>query len=222
MNSNIKIISIEGNIGSGKSTLLEHLREKFRDAENIVFLKEPLDEWETIRDSTGNTILEKFYANQEKYSFAFQMMAFISRLALLKKTTSEIDLNKKTIIFTERSLYTDKYVFAKMLYDTKKIEDVEYQIYEKWFDCFVKDFPVDMIIYMDTSPEMCHCRILKRSRIGEDVIPLEYLDDCHQYHTDMFSKEMKSPMIRLNGNIDTEIFPEQIENWINEIINFIC
>ena len=33
------------------------------------------------------------------------------------------------IIITERSLYTDKHVFAKMLHDQGKIEDVCYQIY---------------------------------------------------------------------------------------------
>lgn len=222
MTENIKIISIEGNIGSGKSTLLEHLRTKFHDADNIVFLKEPVDEWEEVKDKTGTTMLEKFYANTKKYAFAFQMMAYISRLALLKKTIENIDPKKKTIIFTERSLYTDKYVFAKMLYDDGKIEDVEYQIYGKWFDCFVDEFQIEQIIFMDTNPEICHSRITKRARVGENIIPLEYLDNCHKYHKDMFDHEMKCPIVRLEGNIDTEKDPTQIEKWINEIINFIC
>jgi thymidylate kinase len=44
-----KVISIEGNIGSGKSTLLSHLKQSL-SAEfvpQIIFLQEPVDEWET-------------------------------------------------------------------------------------------------------------------------------------------------------------------------------
>ena len=74
------IVSIEGNIGSGKSTLLANLRKHYTNDSNVVFLKEPVDEWEKIKDENGTTILEKFYGNQEKYSFPFQMMAYVSRL----------------------------------------------------------------------------------------------------------------------------------------------
>jgi deoxyguanosine kinase len=69
------IVSIEGNIGSGKSTLLAKLREIYENDVNVVFLKEPVDEWEKIKDENGVSILEKFYEDQNKYSFPFQMMA---------------------------------------------------------------------------------------------------------------------------------------------------
>ena len=57
-------ISIEGNIGSGKSTLLANLREHYKNNDNVIFLKEPVDEWAKIKDINGTTILEKFYAEQ--------------------------------------------------------------------------------------------------------------------------------------------------------------
>ena len=44
-----------------------------------------------------------------------------------------IKANPNSIFITERSLLTDKYVFAKMLFDQHKIEDVNYQIYLKMF-----------------------------------------------------------------------------------------
>ena len=93
----MKIISIEGNIGSGKSTLLENLKQEFKHNKNIIFLREPVDEWESIRDSKGTSMIEKFYADQDKYSFSFQMMAYISRLALLKKAVENNDnyINKQ-------------------------------------------------------------------------------------------------------------------------------
>jgi deoxyadenosine/deoxycytidine kinase len=203
------IISIEGNIGSGKSTILEKLQDFMKDNNRIVFLKEPVDIWETIKDTnTGENILQKFYKNQDKYAFPFQVMAYASRLSMIRNTiknSTDID-----IIICERSLAADKHIFAKMLYDDGKIEDVEYQIYGKWFDCFVCEFQIEQIIFMDTTPEICHFRISKRARLGENIIPLEYLDNCHKYHKDMFAKEMKCPIVRLEGNIDTEKDPTQI------------
>ena len=222
MNKEIKIITIEGNIGSGKSTLLEFLRnELIVDNQKVIFMKEPVDEWEYIKDSNGNTMLQKFYENQEKYSFPFQMMAYISRLKLLKET---VEKYPNAIIISERSLYTDKYVFAKMLYETNKIEDVSYQIYCKWFDTFVKDYPIAGIIYVKTDPEICHDRIAKRSRVGESNIPLDYLVSCDTYHDDMLDIEkqlVSKNQLVLDGNVDIFYSKDTLNEWkksIKEII----
>ena len=115
------IISIEGNIGSGKSTLMAELKLMYADTPDVIFLQEPVDEWNTICDEEGRTMLEKFYANQTKYSFSFQMMAYISRLAVIR---TAIRNNPGCIFISERCLHTDKHVFAKMLYDDNKIESV--------------------------------------------------------------------------------------------------
>jgi deoxyguanosine kinase len=216
------IISLEGNIGSGKSTLLKFLEEAFSQNKNIIFLKEPVDEWENIIDKEGTTMLEKFYSDQEKYSFPFQMMAYISRLAIMKKTMEE---NENCIIITERSLSTDKYVFAKMLYESGKIEDVCYKIYKMWFDTFAKDYPVEKMIYIKTSPETCHERITKRSRTGEEQIPLDYLKKCSEYHEDMMDRMMTDSIhqLELNGNVDIfENNYQKLNEWLKTIANFIC
>ena len=217
-NQTFQIISIEGNIGSGKSTLLSMLKAKFGDNKNIVFLQEPVDDWETITDINGVTMLEKFYANQKEYSFPFQMMAYISRLALLKKAIRE---HPGAIIITERSLYTDREVFAKMLYDTGFIELVNYKIYLKWFDTFSQECPVSKIIYVNADPQTCFNRIKKRSRTGESNIPLDYLENCHKYHNDMLDVNKESCVCKnqivLDGNIDIYQNEEHLENWFEEI-----
>ena len=85
------LVSIEGNIGAGKSTILEHL-EKYMNKnmnQKILFLKEPLDIWEQFHDENGHTILEKFYKNQKRYAFTFQVMAYITRLSLLRNAIKE-------------------------------------------------------------------------------------------------------------------------------------
>jgi len=234
MSNNCTIISIEGNIGSGKSTLLANLREHFKYNDNVVFLKEPVDEWEKIKDKHGITILEKFYADQEKYSFPFQMMAYVSRIKVLRDTLREKTeknriVNKNNdnlIIITERSLHTDKMVFAKMLYDTGKIEYINYQIYLSWFDTFSSEFPVHKIVYVKTSPKKCHERISKRSREGEENIPLSYLESCSYYHDNMLDQNLTTCVCEnqlvLNGNIDIYQNKEQVSKWIEEITRFIA
>ena len=224
MNYEIQIISIEGNIGSGKSTLLANLKKHFNNNHRVIFLREPVDEWSKIKDEHGVTILEKFYADQDKYSFSFQMMAYISRLKLLKETINEIEediknvcwdhvddkynlpRNLKYFIITERSLYTDKMVFAKMLYDSGKIELINYQIYLNWFNTFAEEFKVNKIIYVNANPDKCYERVGKRHRDGEDKIPLEYLKNCHEYHNNMLDKSLPDCVcdnqLILDGNID--------------------
>jgi deoxyadenosine/deoxycytidine kinase len=226
---NISIVSIEGNIGSGKSTLLENLRNYYSDNIQVIFLKEPVDEWAKIKDENGITMLEKFYADQEKYSFPFQMMAYISRLKVLRDALKFIKTlnisDKKFVIITERSLYTDKMVFAKMLADSGKIEYINYQIYLNWFETFSEEFPVHKIVYVKTNPENCFNRILKRSRDGESKIPLDYLTNCSLYHDSMLNtfitENICDKQLILDGNIDIYKNKNQVDKWIDEIDKFI-
>lgn len=219
--SSKKIISIEGNIGSGKSTLIDNLRKHFADNGKVVFIKEPVDEWETIRDVDGRTMLQLFYRNPTKYSFAFQMMAYISRLNCIRTTIAE-NPNATTFI-TERCLHTDKYVFAHMLWKEDKMLDVEHDIYNKWFNTFADEYPINQIIYVKTDPNICLNRIHIRSRDGEGSIPIEYLNDCHKHHEIMIDKHFpNTPKLILDGNND--IFKNTVlqQEWIEQITELIA
>jgi deoxyguanosine kinase len=196
------ILSIEGNIGSGKSTFVRFLQTKFSD--DVIFLQEPVNEWSNITDSKGETILSKFYKDQHAYSFSFQMMAYISRLALIKET---VEKNPHAIIVTERCLLTDRHVFAQMLYDEEKIEDINYDIYLRWFDTFYNDYPISHYVYLQTSPKTALERVEKRSREGE-TIPLEYLEKCNTYHEKWLSSTaMKSKTTYINANENETFMP---------------
>lgn len=212
------IVSVEGNIGSGKSTFVKSMEDVFskQGIENMkmVFVQEPVNQWTEIKDENGLDMLSKFYGNQEKYAFAFQMMAYISRLSLLKRAYKENP--KNTIIVTERSVYTDRYVFAKMLYDSKKIEEVEYQIYLKWFNEFIEELPVFAMVYLHTLPEVSYSRVLKRARDGE-TIPLEYLKECYRYHEDWLQKERSVLTIDVSG----ENSKENTSKWISDFIGYL-
>lgn len=209
------LISVEGNIGSGKSTLLRQLNDKFKD-KSIYFLQEPVKEWDNIKNEENTTILEEFYKNKKKWAFSFQMMAYITRLKTLR------DLVKKhgndIIIISERSLWTDKNVFAKMLYDEKSISTIDYQIYNKWFDEFIQEFPLKGIIYLNTSPKICYERVKKRSRTGEETIALSYLEMCSQYHNSWIKND-KCQILEFMGDGSESINITPV--WLKTIDSFI-
>ena len=212
------IIAIEGNIAAGKSTLVEKLKCQYSQDSRISFLDEPLMEWEKVKDRYGVSMLQKYYSNPSKYSFAFQMMALGSRLDILKKRLKSLDPSVPHIIITERSVFTDRDVFAKMLFDQKMFEDVEFAIYNKWFTDFVED-KVDKIIMLKTSPEISFERVNKRGRTGE-VIPIEYLQKCDEYHTRML-ENMEIPKFIFDANNDIYENPEVLTEWLESIDNII-
>ena len=206
-----QIISIEGNIGSGKSTLLEILRKHFVNETDIVFIKEPVEEWESIKNEENISMLKLFYEDPLKYSFPFQMMAGFTLLKAIMLAIQENPTAK--LVITERSLQTTRYVFAQMLYDDKLIEDVNMQIYKLWFNTFGIDYLVNKIIYVNTNPNICHERISNRARVGENLISHEYLQNCHTYHTNML-EEIKLPTLVLDGSVeDITIFIDKITTF---------
>lgn len=217
------IVSIEGNIGSGKSTILKLLKNiKFEDfgiknlnIRKIIFIPEPINDWNNIKDKNNETIISKFYNNLNKYSFSFQMMAYISRLSIIKKYIKE---NPECIFVTERTLFTDKNVFCKMLYDAGNMEEVEYQIYNKWFDEF-NTIPIHSYIYIKSDATVCKDRINKRNRPGEDSITLEYLEKCNEYHNNWLTKINNS--LIFDGNIDNSDEQEYQQNILNKILDYI-
>ena len=210
------IVSIDGNIGAGKTTLFRELESRFSNRINFVFLDEPVSTWQTICDENGVSLLELFYKDSKSWSFSFQIAAYISRLALLKEA---YERNPRSIIITERSLNTDRQVFAKMLYDEGKINSVDYQIYLKWFDTFAKDYPVQKIIYVKTDPVNCYSRIKLRAREGESVIPLDYLQMCHSYHEEMVNPYNGEQIVFIDGNVDLNENKNIMSSWFEQCEN---
>jgi len=249
------IVSLEGNIGAGKSSILAALETTLCvspiPGQTWVFLKEPLHLWEQIKDADGNTMLSKFYSNPAKYSFAFQIMAFTTRLKMLRQIIR--DHPGITGIVCERSLDADQQIFAKMLHDDGLMEDVEYEIYRQYFDLYDSEFHVDGIIYLDTNPDTCYRRVSMRSREGEGGISLEYLRKCGEYH-DLWLRPIGRPerpigrprsgtdrperpigrlersgtdrpeyLLRIDTSLDASFTPidQQGQLWLNQIIGFL-
>lgn len=205
------IIYIEGNIGAGKTTFVNNLKKYcsvFKkigiDAEVVT---EPVDEWMHTYESDGKNILEKFYEDQNKWSFCFQMNSFISRIKKINDAYYN-DLNQEIpnkIIFVERSIYTDRFCFAQNCYETGKMTKLEYDVYCRWNDWLAAEFQVQpsAYIYIRCMPNVNNERIIKRSRDGESNIPIEYLQMLHNKHEEWMTLEKsKIPVLTIDAMED--------------------
>ena len=206
----MKLFSVEGNIGSGKSTFIAKLKEELKHINGIpvVYIPEPVEEWESIQSVEGKNMIELFYSDPKQYAFAFQMMAYITRLAYLKR---EMKKYPDCILISERSLLADYHVFARMLYDSKDISQEEFEIYNRWFNEFLEDIVMSGIIYLKTAPEVCFERCTSRARKGENTISLEYLTTCSEMHNKWLTNNCINTL-ELHDNSEEEI--EEVELFI--------
>jgi deoxyadenosine/deoxycytidine kinase len=170
------VISVDSNIGSGKSTLLESLRTALPDYEIVL---EPVGEWIHLKNAEGKSLLELFYEDKRRWAYTFQNCAILTRLRTIK---AAIATTKKRVIITERSVLTDRFVFAEMLRDAGDIDALEWTLYMNWFDTFAADLPLRGIIYLTTGVGTSAGRIVKRGRHGEEHIPLDYLSALDTQH----------------------------------------
>ena len=207
----MKVYSIDGLIGSGKSTLVSKLKETLKNVKisnkKVVFIQEPVKEWMELG------LLNRYYEDQKRWAYTFQNSAFITRTQALYDSIQEH--GDDCIFITERSVATDRHVFAKMLYKSGLMSDMEYKLYKSWYKYFSK--PIDGIIYLDTSVKNSLERIKKRDRDGEESISEEYIVDLHKYHTDWLDGEKN--VLRIDGNID--INDVNYNRLLLEIVNFI-
>ena len=212
MNSPI-IISLDGNIGAGKSTLLDAISKKIS---YIKVVPEPVGDWLNMKNEKGESLLSLFYNDMSRWCYTFQNCALLTRLMETHRIVKSWD-GITPVIVTERSIMTDRYVFADMLHRQGKMDDLEWQLYLKWFDYFAKDVPVKGVIHLTTIASTSKDRIGIRGRKGEEDIPLQYLKDLDEQHS-KWIQESHLPTLEVTTDeghsIDEAV--EKIDKWISD------
>ena len=173
---------VEGNIGAGKSTFLTIVK-KYLDLDIIY---EPHDRWQNVGGQ--HNLLELFYSDTKRWAYAFQTYAFVSRVVAQEKAKKE---SSKSLLF-ERSVYSDRYCFAKNCYEMGTMTALEWTLYKEWFSWLVETHvsPPDGFIYLKASPEKCLERIYKRQRSEERNVPFEYIEKLYTKHEDWLIKKI--------------------------------
>ena len=210
MKHDVLVISLDGNIGAGKSTLLEAIRVAIPEVDVVV---EPVGEWEKLKTKDGKSLLAHFYDDSQRWGYTFQNCAILTRIIALKEA---IRNTKKRVLITERSVMTDRYVFAEMNRDCGNINELEWDLYMKWFDNFAADLPVKGVIHVTTTVNTSADRIVKRGREGEGGIPRDYLQSLDAQHHKWLSNT-GLPVLRLST--ETSVSAEENIDKVREFVN---
>lgn len=212
------IISLDGNIGAGKSTLLEALRTLMPE---ITVVQEPVADWVTLKNDDGVNLLELFYRDTSRWCYTFQNCAILTRLIDTQRILSEWkpQEGKLPVFVTERSVLTDRYVFAEMLHREGKMDALEWSLYMKWFTHYAANLPVKGLIHLTTSAETSKERIHVRGRSGEERIPLEYLNQLDDQHRHWMNT-VHLPVLEVSSEpgVPLKETVDKIRTWINRLI----
>lgn len=213
---------LEGNIGAGKSTLLNILKKHLP---HVIHKDEPVETWHGTQEEQG--LLEHFYKDQQRWAFTMESFTLMTRMHELFKNKSDT-LSSPCI--SERSLYSGFYCFAYLGYQNKNLSSLEWQLYQELFTFLMhKNTTIpDGFIYLATDPQICYERINKRKRLGENEIPLSYLQALHERHESFLIIEKDTnpflvnvPVLYINGSEEFENNNTKIKEVCTTIETFI-
>jgi deoxyadenosine/deoxycytidine kinase len=200
------MILCEGNIGAGKSTVGKRLS----DTKLVAFVEEPVGAW---KGDFEENLLDLFYRDAHRWAFTFQLAAFTTRA---KTWTEVLAMTDHRNVVLERSIYCDRYVFAKNCYQSGLMTKTEWQLYCKLWDWLQSNWCADpdKIVYLRTPAEVCLNRINERGRAEESSIPIEYLKDLERLHDEWLLGNSKA--IVVNGTQKEEEIVQEILRRLKE------
>tara|TARA_Y100000992_G_scaffold208903_1_gene143206 strand:+ start:1063 stop:1707 length:645 start_codon:yes stop_codon:yes gene_type:complete len=180
MNKKYKFIVVEGPIGVGKTTLARKLANN-------------LNSKLMLEKFSDNPFLVKFYKDINKYALSTQLHFLLQRSSdLMKLSTDDLSITKNNYI-ADYFINKDK-LFAKTI-----LPRDEYELYIKISDSLKITIPKpDLIIYLQTSPDILLERIKSRGNKFEKYITHEYLEKITTAYTEYFYSYKESPLLIIN------------------------
>lgn len=167
---------VEGNIGAGKSTFLSMIKETRPE---LSVCLEPINTWQ--KNVSGGSLLQQFYQDPKRWAYSFETYAMTCRVVEhLKEQVSG------TLKIMERSIYSGHYCFAKNGYLNGFMSEMEWTLYNRWFDFLIPGKCAKPLgfIYLKTEPHIAYERIARRARGDEKGISFEYIQQIGKCHDD--------------------------------------
>lgn len=212
---------IEGNIGAGKSTFLSLIEKELP----VQVVYEPHAKWQDV--GAGDNLLEKFYNDTPRWAYTFQSYAFITRIIEQQEKAKQNEYGTQVL---ERSVYSDRYCFAKNCFEMGTMSPLEWKLYQEWFEWLIVNYAPKPtgFIYLKTEPQTCYDRLTKRARHEEVGVSLEYLQSLHNKHEswlldkqDIASYLQDVPVLVLDCNSEFENNSKQMEKHRDAIVSFM-
>ncbi|XP_072213129.1 deoxyguanosine kinase, mitochondrial isoform X1 [Excalfactoria chinensis] len=172
-------LALEGNIAVGKSTFLRLLGRAFPAWQRAA---EPVARWREVvaGAAQGGNLLQRLYRDPARWAFTFQTLSCLGRLQ------AQLERPEGPVRVSERSVYSDRYVFAKSLFEAGQLDAVEWAVYQEWHTFLVGQLGAHTaphaFLYLRASPQRCLERLRCRARPEERDVTLRYLQRLHAQH----------------------------------------
>ena len=175
-----RYIAIEGVIGVGKTSLARLLAERLNAR---LLLEEP----------ESNPFLEDFYKDPRRYAFQTQMFFLVSRYQELKEMRQP-DLFHDAVV--------SDYLFQKdRIFANINLSDRELRLYDKVAPLLEQEIPApDLVVYLQSSPEVIRSRIQQRGRHYEKSMDPNYTATLAEAYNYFFFHYREAPLLVVNTN----------------------
>lgn len=189
-------IVIEGNIGAGKTTLANFIAKEF----NTSLLLEEFEE---------NDFLKDFYNNKD-----FILHAEVQFILDRSRQLFQFHNN------THKSIVTDYIPSKSLIFSKMNLTTNDFELVERLVKSLFKTLPTpDLMIYLERPVSSLKENILKRGRVYETGISIDYLQKVEDAYTNFLKREQKFPVLLINANDIDLSNPKELKSQIGELLN---
>lgn len=176
-------IVISGNIGAGKTSLAQIISKEL--GFSVYF-----------EDFHANLFLKNYYQDMKRWAFATQ----INFLALRYEQITHHILMSHIPAVLDRSIYEDREVFARSLYEEGLMDENEWTVYDKLYALMVSHIPTpNLLVYLEKTIDELMRNIAKRGRDFEKI-PREYLESLDKRYRNFYDG-WRFPKIKISDDI---------------------
>uniref|UniRef100_A0A4W4F8I6 Deoxynucleoside kinase domain-containing protein n=2 Tax=Electrophorus electricus TaxID=8005 RepID=A0A4W4F8I6_ELEEL len=175
------------------------------------------------------------YQDPKRWSYTFQTFSCMSRLRtqLQPPPSRLLQISDAAVQVYERSVYSDRYIFAQNMFELGCVNTTEWAVYQDWHTFLVEQFSpkvqLEGIIYLRAPPQICMKRLKRRGRVEEQGIQLDYLESLHMQHENwLLNKSTKVhfdhlknlPVLVLDAGLEFEKDLEMQARFLREVTTF--
>ena len=189
-------IVIEGNIGAGKTTLANFLSKEF----NTSLLLEEFEE---------NDFLKEFYDNKD-----FILHAEVQFILDRSKQLFKFHRKKHDVIITDY-VPSKSLIFSKM-----NLGRSDFSLVEQLVNSLFKTLPQpDLMIYLERPLAQLKENIIKRGRVYETGISIDYLQKVEDAYTNFLKQQQNYPVLLVKAEEIDLNNPNELKAQLNELLN---
>jgi len=149
------------------------------------------------------------------------MYCVLSRIETVTKALEQCP-DDTPVVVLERSWFSDRHTFAEMLHKTGKISEMEWALYDEWYNFAVRNSPhIHGHLYLECTPSTCMDRLIKRSRTEETGVTTEYQKSLIEHHENWLQTISGERVCRVNVDRDFLGHQEFCSQVVDQVSTFV-